>query len=211
MNWIDSYLSTPYTQETRRTSSNAKRSKFQEGAWDLNQSWCYHIIHHTHYRSFWNLHLESTDKRIKDAMSGSPTHWRGWTCVCLHGKWMASQEPTWTARLPQPPTKSSLSWGFLFEGLMQDFDQVVKILNISVDTLWKLVSMPLVCEVSESAIDRWVQWSLSQMPRKCCVTMWYTLCGENVSFQTQLMRDNLPSQGKCNKHEEEKSRPHLSK
>ena len=70
MDWIDSHLSTPYTQETRRTSNNAKSSRFQEGAWDLNQSWCYHIIHRTHPRSSWNLHLESTGKRIKDVMAG---------------------------------------------------------------------------------------------------------------------------------------------
>ena len=43
MDWIDSHLSTPYTQETRRTSNNAKSSRFQEGAWDLNQSWCYQL------------------------------------------------------------------------------------------------------------------------------------------------------------------------
>ena len=174
MNWIDSYLSTPYTQETNRTSSNAKSSRFQEGAWDLNQSWCYHIIHRTHPRSSWILHLESTGRRIKDVMAGSPTHWRGWTCECLHGKWMASQEPTWKGRLPPPPTKSSLSWRFLFEGLMQDFDKVVKILNILVDILWKLVYLPLVCKVSESAIDRSVQWSPSQRPRKCWATLIHT-------------------------------------
>ena len=86
-------------------------------------------------------------------MAGSPTHWRGWTCECLHGKWMASQEPTWTARLPPPPKKSSL-WRFLFEGLMQNF-------KFFVDTLWNYFlylwfvrsqSRPLVAQCSDHCL-----------------------------------------------------------
>ena len=159
--WIYSYLSTPYTQETRRTSNNAKSSRFQEGAWDLNQSRCYHIIRHTNSKSSWNLHLESTGRRIKDVMAGSPTHWRGWTCECLHGKWMASQEPTWTARLPPPPTKSSLSWRFCLRVWCKILTKLSRFLSFSLILcenkflcLWfvRSQSRPLIAQCSDHCL-----------------------------------------------------------
>ena len=148
-------------------------------------------------RSSWNLHLESTGKRIKDVMAGltdSLKRLNMWM-----PPWQVNGKPrtNMASEVATTTYKVVVVWRFCLRVWCKILTNLSKFQTFSLILCEKVVSMPLVCEVLESAIDRSVQWSPSQMPRKCCVTMWYIIillsyiiycifCGENVSFSKDI-------------------------